>query len=335
MFLPWQVAGIQETRPNHTHIFRASGGSLLLTVHWQAQISGWKLLIYFFHRGREQGTEYLLKDNMVYPVTQYPFPCSTHTRPDLSPLLLSLPFLVPLSVFRWSNRNPKALVSQALATALHTATPHPKLQGLGWSGGMPPPNLPPESGHSRQSPVTYIWKEVMGIGDYLVGYPGALTEFGRRRGCEFLGTDPHWGSTGGYLTPDFAPQPQLLSMVHVHRLTPTPALMFTTAMALILVISGNFNTIVNFLRQVRLTPQAEYLMAPMYTHSQICTHIYSYVHAHFQNCISTLHAHTHTHIHTQKHMYTLLEAQAQNACTHTHAHTHTVLTILSQLSFQN
>uniref|UniRef100_A0A4W2EII3 B(0,+)-type amino acid transporter 1-like n=1 Tax=Bos indicus x Bos taurus TaxID=30522 RepID=A0A4W2EII3_BOBOX len=95
--------------------------------------------------------------------------------------------------------------------------------------------------------MTYIWKEAMGIGDYLVGYPGVLREFGRRRGWEFLGTDPHQGSTGGYLTPDFAPQPQLLSMVYVRCLTPAPALMFTAAMALILVISGNFSTIVNFL----------------------------------------------------------------------------------------
>lgn len=143
MFLPWQVAGVQETKPNHTHIFRTSGGSLLLTVHWQAQISGWKLLIYFFHRGGEQGTKYLLKDNTVYTVTQYPSPRSTHTRPFLSPLLLSLPFVGPLSVFRGSNRKSKDLVGQAPATALHIATPHPKLQGLGWSERMgPPPTCP-------------------------------------------------------------------------------------------------------------------------------------------------------------------------------------------------
>lgn len=167
-----------------------------------------------------------------------------------------------------------------MTTALHIATPHPKLQGLGWSERMgPPPICPPESDHS---PMTYIWKEAKGIGDYLVGYPGVLREFGRRRGWEFLGTDPQCGSTGGYLTPDFAPQPQLLSMVHVHRPTLAPALMFTTAIALILVISGNFNTTMNFLRQVRLPPQAEYLMAPMCTPSCLCTRIYSYVHAHFQ-----------------------------------------------------
>ena len=186
---------------------------------------------------------------------------------------------------------------------------------------MGPPNLPPESGHSRRSPVTYIWKEAMGIGDYLVGYPGVLREFGRRRGWEFLGTDPHQGSTGGYLTPDFAPQPQLLSMVYVRCLTPAPALMFTAAMALILVISRNFSTIVNFLRQVRLPAQAEYLMAPMCTPSQACTHIYSYPASTFPEAPMI---HTHTRTHTQKHMHTLLEAQAQSICTHIHTHTHTL-----------
>ena len=195
---------------------------------------------------------------------------------------------------------------------------------------MGPPNLPPESGHSRRSPVTYIWKEAMGIGDYLVGYPGVLREFGRRRRWEFLGTDPHRGSTGGYLTPDFAPQPQLLSMVHVHRLTPAPALMFTTAMALILVISGNFNTIVNFLRQVRLPPQAEYLMAPMCTHLQACTHIYSYPASTFPEAPMI---HTNMHTDTKTHAHTSGGSGSERL--HTHTHTHTVLTILSQFSFQN
>uniref|UniRef100_A0A8C4PKZ9 B(0,+)-type amino acid transporter 1 n=1 Tax=Equus asinus asinus TaxID=83772 RepID=A0A8C4PKZ9_EQUAS len=41
--------------------------------------------------------------------------------------------------------------------------------------------------------------------------------------------------------------PQLLSMVHVHRLTPAPAMMFTTAVALVLIILGNFSTTVNCL----------------------------------------------------------------------------------------
>ena len=171
--------------------------------------------------------------------------------------------------------------------------------------------------------MTYIWKEAMGIGDYLVGYPGVLREFGRRRGWEFLGTDPHQGSTGGYLTPDFAPQPQLLSMVYVRCLTPAPALMFTAAMALILVISRNFSTIVNFLRQVRLPAQAEYLMAPMCTPSQACTHIYSYPASTFPEA-PMIHTHTHAHTHknTCTHFWRLRLRASAHTYTHTHTHTH-------------
>ncbi|KAK1333260.1 hypothetical protein QTO34_006801 [Cnephaeus nilssonii] len=45
-------------------------------------------------------------------------------------------------------------------------------------------------------------------------------------------------------------RPRLLSMVHTRRLTPTPALVFTTAVTLVLVIPGNFSNIVNFFRQL-------------------------------------------------------------------------------------
>ncbi|XP_006880781.1 PREDICTED: B(0,+)-type amino acid transporter 1-like [Elephantulus edwardii] len=41
--------------------------------------------------------------------------------------------------------------------------------------------------------------------------------------------------------------PRLLSMVHLHCLTPAPALLFTATVALVLIILGNFITIVNFL----------------------------------------------------------------------------------------
>ncbi|XP_010616333.1 b(0,+)-type amino acid transporter 1 [Fukomys damarensis] len=44
--------------------------------------------------------------------------------------------------------------------------------------------------------------------------------------------------------------PRLMSMVHVRHLTPAPALMFTAAVALVLVIPGDFRTIVNFLSSV-------------------------------------------------------------------------------------
>lgn len=98
------------------------------------------------------------------------------------------------------------------------------------------------------------------------------------------------GSPGGLPDTWLCSQPQLLSMVHVHRLTPTPALMFTTAVALVLVIPGNFSTIVNFLRQVRLSSRVGIswcLCVHAHIHSFtyltvlcVCTlmHVYVYIH---------------------------------------------------------
>ncbi|XP_043773170.1 b(0,+)-type amino acid transporter 1-like [Cervus elaphus] len=83
--------------------------------------------------------------------------------------------------------------------------------------------------------------QVLGAWAWLVPLAVALSSFGSANGSFFS------GSRVSYVAAREGHLPQLLSMVHVHRLTPTPALMFTTAMALILVISGNFNTIVNFL----------------------------------------------------------------------------------------
>lgn len=62
-------------------------------------------------------------------------------------------------------------------------------------------------------------------------------------------------------------------MVHVHRLTPTPALMFTTAVALVLVIPGNFSTIVNFMRQVRLTSRVG-ISGRLGVHAHIHSHTF-------------------------------------------------------------
>lgn len=46
----------------------------------------------------------------------------------------------------------------------------------------------------------------------------------------------------------FVLQPDILAMAHVHRLTPSPALIFTTVIALIVLIPGDFQSIVNYFR---------------------------------------------------------------------------------------
>ncbi|KAG8524798.1 b(0,+)-type amino acid transporter 1 [Galemys pyrenaicus] len=86
--------------------------------------------------------------------------------------------------------------------------------------------------------------QVLGAWAWLVPLAVAVSIFGSANGTFFS------GSRVCYVAAREGHLPQILSMVHVHRLTPAPALMFTTAMALVLVIPGNFSTIINFLRQV-------------------------------------------------------------------------------------
>lgn len=50
------------------------------------------------------------------------------------------------------------------------------------------------------------------------------------------------------LTWFLTPQPGILAMAHVHRLTPSPALIFTTIISLLVLIPGDFQSIVNYFR---------------------------------------------------------------------------------------
>ncbi|XP_004387657.1 b(0,+)-type amino acid transporter 1-like [Trichechus manatus latirostris] len=82
---------------------------------------------------------------------------------------------------------------------------------------------------------------VLGAWAWLVPVAVVLSTFGSTNGVFFS------GSRVCYVSGREGHMPQLLSMVHVHRLTPAPALMLTAAVALVLIIPGNFSTIVNFL----------------------------------------------------------------------------------------
>ncbi|XP_010945686.2 b(0,+)-type amino acid transporter 1-like isoform X1 [Camelus bactrianus] len=83
--------------------------------------------------------------------------------------------------------------------------------------------------------------QVLGAWAWLVPLAVALSTFGSANGTFFS------GSRVCYVAAREGHMPRLLSMVHVHRLTPAPALLFTTMVALVLVILGSFNPIVNFL----------------------------------------------------------------------------------------
>ncbi|EPY84939.1 B(0,+)-type amino acid transporter 1-like protein [Camelus ferus] len=100
--------------------------------------------------------------------------------------------------------------------------------------------------------------QVLGAWAWLVPLAVALSTFGSANGTFFS------GSRVCYVAAREGHMPRLLSMVHVHRLTPAPALLFTTMVALVLVILGSFNPIVNFLRQVPTIIPAIMLPASLY-----------------------------------------------------------------------
>uniref|UniRef100_A0A8C3I6I9 B(0,+)-type amino acid transporter 1 n=1 Tax=Chrysemys picta bellii TaxID=8478 RepID=A0A8C3I6I9_CHRPI len=68
----------------------------------------------------------------------------------------------------------------------------------------------------------------------------ALSSFGSANGTFFS------GGRVCYIASREGHMPDILSMAHVRCLTPSPALIFTSAMALIMIIPGNFSSIVNF-----------------------------------------------------------------------------------------
>ncbi|XP_046297671.1 b(0,+)-type amino acid transporter 1-like [Marmota monax] len=90
--------------------------------------------------------------------------------------------------------------------------------------------------------VAVSWgNQVLGSWAWMVPLAVALSTFGSVNGIFFS------GSRVCYVAAREGHMPGFLSMVHVRRLTPAPALMFTMAVALVLVIPGNFSIIVNLM----------------------------------------------------------------------------------------
>nr|XP_036882474.1 b(0,+)-type amino acid transporter 1-like [Manis javanica] len=172
----------------------------------------------------------------------------------------------------WSNlnyvmeelKNPKQNLEWALMIAIPLVTSLYILVNISYLLVLSPKEI------LSSDAVAVSWgNQVLGAWAWLVPVAVTLSTFGSANGTFFS------GSRLCYVAAREGHMPQLLSMVHVRRFTPTPALMFTTAVALALVLPGNFSIIVNFLRQVRLL-HAGYLLALMCTHSDTCTLVHVY-----------------------------------------------------------
>uniref|UniRef100_A0A8C0GKX3 b(0,+)-type amino acid transporter 1 n=1 Tax=Chelonoidis abingdonii TaxID=106734 RepID=A0A8C0GKX3_CHEAB len=89
--------------------------------------------------------------------------------------------------------------------------------------------------------VAISWgNKVLGSWVWVISLSVALSSFGSANGTFFS------GGRVCYIAAREGHMPDILSMAHVRCLTPSPALIFTSAMALIMIIPGDFSSIVNF-----------------------------------------------------------------------------------------
>ncbi|XP_036398922.1 b(0,+)-type amino acid transporter 1-like [Megalops cyprinoides] len=89
--------------------------------------------------------------------------------------------------------------------------------------------------------VAVTWgNKVLGSWGWVMSVAAAMSAFGSLNGTFFS------GGRVCFVAAREGHMPDILSMAHVRHLTPSPALIFTTAISLIVLIPGDFQSIVNF-----------------------------------------------------------------------------------------
>uniref|UniRef100_A0A672U8J3 b(0,+)-type amino acid transporter 1 n=1 Tax=Strigops habroptila TaxID=2489341 RepID=A0A672U8J3_STRHB len=137
----------------------------------------------------------------------------------------------------WNNLNyvteelkkPEVTLPRAVMIAIPLVTCLYLLVNVSYLAAMTPSELL----SSGAVAVTWGWA-------WLMSLSVALSTFGSSNGTFFS------GGRVCYIAAREGHMPDILSMAHVRCLTPSPALLFTSAVSLIMIISGNFTSIVNF-----------------------------------------------------------------------------------------
>ncbi|XP_067099406.1 b(0,+)-type amino acid transporter 1 [Osmerus mordax] len=89
--------------------------------------------------------------------------------------------------------------------------------------------------------VAVTWgNKVLGSWGWVMSVAAALSAFGSLNGTFFS------GGRVCFVAAREGHMPGILAMAHVQRLTPSPALIFTTAISLVVLIPGDFQSIVNY-----------------------------------------------------------------------------------------
>ncbi|KAK5916390.1 hypothetical protein CgunFtcFv8_011379 [Champsocephalus gunnari] len=143
----------------------------------------------------------------------------------------------------WNNLNyvteelkrPEVNLPRAVVIAISLVTGLYLLVNVSYLTVMTPKEL------MSSSAVAVTWgNKVLGSWGWTMSVAAALSAFGSLNGTFFSGGRVCFvAAREGHL-------PDILAMAHVSRLTPSPALIFTTVVSLLVLIPGDFQSIVNF-----------------------------------------------------------------------------------------
>ncbi|MCI4382452.1 hypothetical protein PGIGA_G00015130 [Pangasianodon gigas] len=143
----------------------------------------------------------------------------------------------------WSNLNfvteelkhPEVNLPRALMIAIPMVTILYLLVNISYLAAMTPREM------MVSSAVAVTWgNKVLGSWGWVMSIAAALSSFGSLNGSFFS------GGRVCFVAAREGHMPNILAMAHVRRLTPSPALIFTTIISLIVLIPGDFQGIVNF-----------------------------------------------------------------------------------------
>ncbi|XP_057714614.1 b(0,+)-type amino acid transporter 1 isoform X1 [Corythoichthys intestinalis] len=143
----------------------------------------------------------------------------------------------------WNNLNyvteelkrPEVNLPRAVIIAISLVTGLYLLVNVSYLTVMTPKEL------ISSSAVAVTWgNKVLGSWGWIMSIAAALSAFGSLNGTFFS------GGRVCFVAAREGHMPDILSMAHVHRLTPSPALIFTTIVSLLVLIPGDFQSIVNF-----------------------------------------------------------------------------------------
>ncbi|XP_055719446.1 b(0,+)-type amino acid transporter 1-like isoform X2 [Salvelinus fontinalis] len=132
-------------------------------------------------------------------------------------------------------KRPEVNLPRAVIIAIPMVTILYLLVNVSYLAAMTPREL------MSSNAVAVTWgNKVLGSWGWVMSIAAALSAFGSLNGTFFS------GGRVCFVAAREGHMPDILSMAHVNRLTPSPALIFTTAISLLVLIPGDFQSIVNF-----------------------------------------------------------------------------------------